>query len=129
VKFMLDTNAVIAVQRLANERFLKRLRKQRLADVVISSVTLHELYYGAYKSRHVDANLANIAALRFTVLPFDDDAARHTGQIRAALYQQPVGAFDAMIAGHARAQGLVLITHNTREFSRVPQLRLQDWES
>lgn len=128
MKFMLDTNAVIAVQRLANERFLKRLRKQRLAEVVISSVTLHELFCGAYKSRQVEHNLANIAALRFAVMPFDDDAAHHTGQIRAALYQQPIGAFDAMIAGHARARGLVLVTHNTREFSRVPQLRIQDWE-
>lgn len=128
MKFMLDTNAVIAVQRGVDAKFLKRLRRHRLADVVISSVTLQELYYGAHKSRHVEANLANIDAMRFRVLPYEEHAAVHTGAIRAALFRQPIGPYDAMIAGHARALGLVLVTHNTSEFTRVPQLQVQDWE-
>ena len=128
MKFMLDTNAVIAVQRGVDRQFLKRLRKHRLADVVISSVTLHELYYGAYKSKYVEANLANIAALRFQILPFDEDAARHTGEIRASLYRQPIGPYDCMIAGHAHSLRLVLVTHNTAEFMRVVDLKVQDWQ-
>ena len=63
--------------------------------------------------------------------PFDAAAASHSGQIRASLHRagQPIGSYDLMIAGHARSLGLVLVTHNTREFSRVPGLLVEDWTS
>jgi tRNA(fMet)-specific endonuclease VapC len=66
---------------------------------------------------------------RLEVLPFDDKAAYHFGQIRAALYRsgQPIGPYDMMIAGQARAAGLTLVTNNKKEFERVPGLVLEDW--
>jgi tRNA(fMet)-specific endonuclease VapC len=97
----------------------------------ISAVTLGELVFGAENSQHVEQNLADIEALaaRLEVLPFDNPAAYHFGQIRAALYRtgQPIGPYDMMIAGQARAGGLILVTNNVREFERVPGLLLEDW--
>ena len=66
---------------------------------------------------------------RLEILPLNEQAANHFGQIRAELYQlgQPIGPYDMMIAGHARALGLVLITNNAKEFERVPGLRIENW--
>lgn len=90
-----------------------------------------ELVFGAENSKYVERNLADIEAFaaRVEVLPFDNAAAYHFGQIRAALYHagQPIGAYDMMIAGQARAGGLTLVTNNVREFKRVPGLLLEDW--
>lgn len=86
----------------------------------ISAVTLGELIYGAEKSAQQERNLAEVEGLaaRFEVLPFDASAATHFGQLRAELRKAgtPIGPYDQMIAGHARALGLILITNNTREF-------------
>ena len=85
----------------------------------------------AEHSQQVDRNLADIEAMvaRREVLPFDNLAACHFGQIRAELYRagNPIGAYDMMIAGHARANGLTLITNNTKEFECVPGLVIEDW--
>jgi len=87
--------------------------------------------FGAEHSQQVERNLADIEALatRLEVLPFDNKAAYHFGQIRATLYRtgRPIGPYDMMIAGHARASGLILITNNVKEFERVPGLLLEDW--
>lgn len=63
------------------------------------------------------------------VVAFDEHAAEHFGQLRAELYRvgQPIGPYDMMIAGHARATGLILVTNNIKEFNRVPGLRLENW--
>ena len=99
--------------------------------MAISTVTLGELVFGAERSQHVERNLADIEALtaRLDVLPFNNSAAYHFGQIRAELYQKgnPIGPYDMMIAGHARAQGLTLVTNNIREFERVQGLRFENW--
>ena len=97
----------------------------------ISTITLGELVSGAERSQHVERNLADIESMtaRLELLPFDNKSAYHFGQIRAALYGagQPMGTYDMMIAGQARALGLILVTNNTKEFERVPGLRLEDW--
>ena len=97
----------------------------------ISTVTLGELVFGAEHSQQVERNLADIEALtaRLEVLPFDDSAAYHFGQIRSELHRRgnPIGPYDMMIAGHARAHGLILVTNNVREFERVPGLRFENW--
>ena len=128
-KFLLDTNAVIAVLR-GDAGFLQRLRTHEPADFALPAIVLHELYYGAYKSARVEANLARVQALRFDVLDFDAEDARRAGEVRAVLARAgtPVGPYDALIAGQALARGLTLVTHNTGEFSRVPGLRVEDWE-
>jgi tRNA(fMet)-specific endonuclease VapC len=97
----------------------------------ISSLTLGELVFGAEHSQQVERNLADIEALasRLKVLPFDNKATYHFGQIRASLYRtgRPIGPYDMMIAGHARASGLKLVTNNVKEFERVPGLLFEDW--
>jgi tRNA(fMet)-specific endonuclease VapC len=129
VRFLLDTNAVIAVLG-GKPSFLARVKQHRVGDFGVPSIVMHELFFGAFRSARQAANLARVDALQFEVLDFDREDARRAGEIRAQLAAAgaPIGPYDALIAGQALARGLVLVTHNTREFVRVPGLRLEDWE-
>ena len=130
LKYLLDTNIVIYTMKNRPQQ-VKRRFQQHHGRMGISTVTLGELVFGAEHSQQVERNLADIEALaaRLEVLPFDNKAAYHFGQIKATLYRigQPIGPYDMMIAGHARASGLILITNNVKEFERVPGLLLEDW--
>jgi tRNA(fMet)-specific endonuclease VapC len=130
MRFLLDTNIVIAVLNDATSRAAKRLREESPADVAISSIVAHELYYGAFKSARVQHNLDLVDALQFPVAAFDREDARQAGAIRALLAGQgkPIGPYDALIAGQALARNLILVTSNLREFERVPGLALEDWQ-
>ncbi len=96
----------------------------------MSAIVAHELFYGAYKGHRTAENLARLEALRFEVLYFDREDARHAGEIRALLAAAgaPIGSYDVLIAGQAVARGLTLVSHNVREFQRVSALYLEDWE-
>jgi tRNA(fMet)-specific endonuclease VapC len=128
MKFLLDANAVIAIMK-GEPAMLARLRTYQPADFGLPAIVAHELYYGACKSRRAAANVARVEALQFEVLSFDVEDARHAGAIRAELAAAgtPIGPYDALIAGQARARRLVLVTHNVREFARVPGLQVEDW--
>jgi tRNA(fMet)-specific endonuclease VapC len=130
LKFMLDTNIVIYTIKNRPAQ-VRDAFKRHSGQMVISAVTLGELIYGAEKSSQPERNLADVegVAARLEVLPFDDLAATHFGQVRAELASAgtPIGPYDQMIAGHARALGLVLITNNVDEFERVPGLRIENW--
>lgn len=130
LKYLLDTNIVIYTLK-KRPLHLKRRFQDNYGRMGISAVTLGELVFAAEHSQQVERNLADIEAMvaRFEVLPFGDKAAYHFGQIRAALYRtgKPIGPYDMMIAGQARALGLVLVTNNVKEFDRVPGLVLEDW--
>ena len=108
----------------------RRLLRRRPEDFGIPSITMHELFFGAYKGQRTEHSLAHIDALQFEVLEFDREDARQAGEVRADLARagKPIGPFDVLIAGQAMARGLTLITHNTREFCRVAGLRVEDWE-
>jgi tRNA(fMet)-specific endonuclease VapC len=128
--YMLDTNICIYVIR--NRPPALRDRFTRLADqLCISSITLGELIYGAEKSARPAENLAVVEQFtaRLDVLPFAEKAAAHYGQIRAQLEREGrvAGAYDMMIGGHARSEGLVLVTNNLREFERMEGLRVANW--
>ncbi|CAN5406714.1 hypothetical protein BH10PSE18_BH10PSE18_00270 [soil metagenome] len=101
--------------------------------MAMSSITLAELLHGAEKSKRVSENLAVIEDFcrRLDVLPYGAKAAQHYGAIRAALEKQgqPIGLNDLHIAGHARSEGLVLVTNNMSEFARVPALEMENWVS
>ena len=127
--FSLDTNAVIALLRDPGGTVAQRLRRQAPRNVSISAVVLHELYWGAYRSTRVEHNLAQVDALAFPVLDLDLDDAREAGRLRAELAAVglPIGGYDLLIAGQARARGLIVVTANTREFERVAGLRVEDW--
>jgi tRNA(fMet)-specific endonuclease VapC len=104
-------------------------RREAPRDVAISAIVVHELYYGAFKSQRVTQNVALVDALQFEVLEFDQDDAKHAGEVRALLAKRgtPIGPYDVLIAGQAKARQLTLVTHNTSEFSRVTGLRVQGW--
>jgi tRNA(fMet)-specific endonuclease VapC len=131
MRYLLDANAVIALLRGGSPRLAMRARQERVADVAISAVVAHELFYGAFKSRRATRNVAIVDALQFPVLEFDREDARQAGEIRAFLAVQgmAIGPYDILIAGQAVARGLILITHNTDEFRTVPGLRIEDWEA
>ena len=130
MKYLLDTNAVIAILK-GEPVMLGRLRAHLPSDFGLPSIVMHELYYGAHKSQRAANNLARVEALQFEVVPFDAEDAQHAGELRARLAAAgtPIGPYDALIAGQARARGLVLVTHNVREFARVGELQVQDWQT
>jgi tRNA(fMet)-specific endonuclease VapC len=130
VTYLLDSNAVIALMK-GHDGFLARIRQHHPRDFAISSIVVHELFYGARRGQRTTENLVRIESLRFEVLSFDREDARHAGEVRAMLAAAgtPIGPYDVLIAGQAIARGLTLITHNVREFQRVPALNLEDWET
>ena len=101
-------------------------------QIFLCDVVKAELYYGAFKSMRREENLALLDELSngFLSLPFDGNAAHHFGRIRAGLAKagNPIGPYDLQIAAIALSHSLTLVTHNTREFSRVAGLHLEDWE-
>ncbi|WP_272943812.1 type II toxin-antitoxin system tRNA(fMet)-specific endonuclease VapC [Crystallibacter crystallopoietes] len=127
---MLDINIATYVLKNRPEH-LRRKFNENAGRLALSAVALSELAYGAEKSSRVAANLEILDGFiaRLEVLPFDEAAAYHAGQIRADLQEAgpPIGAYDVMIAGHARSAGLTVVTNNRREFERVPGLQLADW--
>jgi tRNA(fMet)-specific endonuclease VapC len=131
MRYLLDTNACIDYLRRADSPIRQRLESLPAQDVFICSIVLGELIYGAYRSTDVALNFALIDTLRATVasLPFDDEVAEIFGELRAQLAKtgKPIGPYDLQIAATALANDLVLVTHNTSEFSRVPALQLDDW--
>ena len=130
LQYMLDTNICIYVMK--NYPAKLRERFNRLAEQLsMSSITLGELYYGAEKSARRLENLQAIEhfSARLEVLSFPAKAAAHYGQIRAELERRgkPVGAHDMLIGAHARAEGLIVVTNNAREFRRLPGVRVENW--
>ncbi|MDX8515437.1 type II toxin-antitoxin system VapC family toxin [Mesorhizobium captivum] len=126
--YLLDTNAVIAIMK-GDEDLLTVLKRNKPQDFALSAVVAHELYYGAYRGQRTAENLARLDALLFPVLEFDREDARHAGEIRAMLAMSgtPIGPFDVLIGGQARARGLTLMTRNIREFERVKDLAIETW--
>lgn len=131
MKYMLDTNICIFVIKHKPPQVVQRFLAHPAEDVCISSITYAELCHGVEKSQ---AKARNQMALMFllsnmAILPFDDCAAKEYGRIRADLERKgtPIGPMDMLIAGHAKAQNLVMVTNNVREFQRVEGLVIEDW--
>ena len=128
--YMLDTNICIYVMRIRAPELREKFNS--LAEqLCISSITLGELHYGAEKSSRRAENLTAIEhfVARLDVLPFADKAAAHYGQLRAELERAatPCGPHDTQIGGHARSEGLTIVTNNVREFERIPGLLIENW--
>lgn len=130
--YLLDTNVCIHLLNQRHTPIAQRFRQHNPADIALCSVVKAELFDGAQRSQRREANLQTLRTFfaPLASLTFDDAAAEHYGQIRADLLAQglPIGANDFLIAAIARAHDATLVTHNTAEFSRVPGLRLEDWE-
>lgn len=130
-RYLLDTNAVIGLLKTADSRLARRARRHKPSAVCISSIVAHELFYGAFKSQRKARNVALVDGLQFEVLEFDKEDARQVGEIRAALASSgtPIGPYDVLIAGQAKARDMVLVTRNVPEFKRVAGLRIENWET
>lgn len=131
MKYMLDTNICIYAIKNKPAQVLEHLLQQDPAEVCISAVTYAELTHGVEKSAAKDRNRA--ALLMFlapiSVLDFTAAAAEKYGQLRADVERAgtPVGTMDLLIAGHAEAEGLTLVTNNEREFRRIRGLEIENW--
>lgn len=130
LRFMLDTNIVIYVIKRRPIEVLETFNKYA-GQMCISSITLAELMHGVEKSAARARNLRNVEDFvsRLEVLDYGNKAADHYGNIRASLERQgkTIGVNDLHIAGHARSEGLTLVSNNTREFERIDGLMLVDW--
>ena len=122
MKYMMDTNICIYAIKNKPESVIRKILSQNPEDLCISVVTYAELMHGVEKSQAVEKNRIAMSLFlsAITVLDFDGEAAEVYGQIRAELERKgtPIGPMDLLIAGHARSQGLILVTNNTREFAR-----------
>mgnify|MGYP000076639617 CR=1 FL=1 len=129
-RVLLDTNILIFALRNRTPGLRDRMRAQ-VGRMAVSAISAAELAYGVERSSDPVRNrraTEELLALT-TPLAFDERAAEHAGEIRATLASAgtPIGAYDVLIAGHARSAGLTLVTNNVREFARVPGLLVEDW--
>jgi tRNA(fMet)-specific endonuclease VapC len=131
LKFLLDTNICVFLIRNKGMRVHEHIRGHRVGEIGISAITECELRFGADKSSAPEKNhlMLDRFFLTLPVLAFDSGCTREYGRIRAFLEKKgtPIGSLDMLIAAHALGMGLTLVTNNTREFSRVPSLRFEDW--
>ena len=129
--YLLDTNICVYIIRGRRREVVERFQQSALSDLLISSVTTAELYFGIEKSERREHNLEVLEAflLPITVQPFEGGAPKVYGKLRATLERQgtPIGPLDTLIAAHALSLGATLVTNNTREFERVPELSVENW--
>ena len=130
--FLLDTNICIGILTGRSPKAIDKLHQLAPTEVRICSVVRAELQFGARNSSRVEANLSLLETFLspFTSVAFDDGAANYYGRIRADLHRagKLIGPNDLLIAAMALANDLVLVTHNMKEFGRIPGLRWEDWE-
>ncbi|MFZ1640636.1 MAG: type II toxin-antitoxin system VapC family toxin [Candidatus Contendobacter sp.] len=131
-RYLLDTNACIALLR-NDEPITQHVVLAGEGHIWLCAPVKAELWFGVCKSQRVAENQVRLHRFfaNLPSLPFDDAAAEHFGDIRAALARQgkPISPYDLQIAAIARAHGLIVVTHNTREFARVSGLMLEDWQT
>ena len=131
MKWLLDTDTCIALIRHRTPEVLRKLRSRAVGQVGISTITLSEFAYGVARSGRPAENASALGEflLSLEIAPYDEAAAKAYGSLRATLEARgsPIGPLDTQIAAHALALDAILVTHNRREFDRVPGLRVDDW--
>ena len=129
--YLLDTNICIYALNGRYPELNRKLLSVPVEEIAVSSITVGELEYGAAKSRWPENTRLSMRAFlsNFEVIPFTEKDGIVFGSLRAFLEGKgtPVGAYDAMIAAQGIARGMIVVTHNTGEFSRVPGIALEDW--
>ena len=131
MKYMLDTNIIAYLKKNTPQSVRIRFLEEDPMDMCVSTIVLAELEYGIQKSSKREENEKTLMLMlaEIPILPFDVNAAREYGEIRAHLQSigKPIGSVDYLIAAHARSLGLTLVTNNTKEFDRVPGLKVENW--
>jgi len=131
MKFLLDTNIVSYWMR-GDERIIKRLSEKTPRDLALSAITYAEILYGIEKSpvrKRERKKKLDLIAGRIEIFPFDAEASRHYAPIRAHLERKGtvISERDLQIAAIGRANGFGIVTHNVKEFTRIPELTVEDW--
>ena len=133
MRYYLDTNIIIYGAKDVYPHLSDRILKHSPKSILIPSIVLYEIEYGAEKSINYDKTMFKYEKfLRlFSIAPFSVKAARYAGKVRSDLEKKgtPIGAYDVLIAGTVLADDGVLVTHNVEEFKRVEGLRVEDWTS
>ena len=133
MRYLLDTNACISYMNGRAPGLREIFHRKAFSDIVVSSITKAEMYFGSQKSQTPERSRTEQEEFFQGIdsLPFDNDAAAEYGIIRAYLERRgtPIGPHDMLIAAIARAKGLIVVTHNAKEYSRVPGLNIEDWEA
>jgi tRNA(fMet)-specific endonuclease VapC len=131
MRFLLDTNICIYIIKQKPAKVLAKFQTLNLSDIGVSSITVAELEYGAYKSQRSEQNRAALSQflIPLEVLPFDERATQTYGQIRAELEPRGIAidSMDMLIASQAISLGLIIVTNNVRELSQIPGLSLENW--
>ena len=131
LQYLLDTNVVSQLVRWPDGEVARRIAALEPGSVAISVIVAAELRYGAQRrgSARLTKQLEEVLSA-LDVLPLEEPADRHYGQIRSSLERsgKPIGRNDLLIAAHARAMGATLVTNNVGEFRRVPDLTVEDWQ-
>lgn len=131
--YLLDTNVCIKLLNKNNIAVVNKLKTHLPEKICLSTIVQFELYYGAYKSSNLEQNLVKLERFfsQFNILPFDEKSAKIAGKIRTELNKlgTPIGVYDLQIASIALAHNLILVTHNVQEFSRLKNLKYEDWET
>lgn len=131
MKFLLDTNICIYIIKQRPAKVLKRFTRHSPGDILISSITIAELRYGAEKSLHVQQNHDALSGfiVPLEIVDFDEKAAVEYGKVRAMLEQkgEPIGSMDMLIGSQALSLGVTLATNNTKEFKRIRGLKVENW--
>jgi tRNA(fMet)-specific endonuclease VapC len=130
--YLLDTNTCIFLKNKKPLHVLDKLRSVVDLGVYISSITVAELQFGVYNSQNIEKNRISLTEFLapFTIIDFDDNDAEQFGKIRSKLKSegQLIGPYDMLIAAQAISKKLILVTNNTGEFSRIGELKLEDWK-
>ena len=131
MKYMLDTNICIFIIKHQPENVIQKFMEDDPDDICISAITYAELAYGVEKSQSKEKNKIALMVLlsEIQIVPFDDLAAQIYGEIKVDLQKKgtPIGPLDTLIAAHAKALNLILVTNNIKEFARVDDLEAEDW--
>ncbi|WP_196502354.1 PIN domain-containing protein [Aestuariivirga litoralis] len=132
IRYLLDTDFCVHALRKRTPAVARMLR-EHATEAALSDITAYELFYGAasYDAPETRLHIIEDFISRFQILPFNTEAARHAGVIRAELEAQGkmIGNLDILIGAIARAEGLTLLTGNVREFSRIKGLHTKSWRT
>ena len=130
MRYLIDTNIFIATM-VRDDRAIARRLRVHGHESGLSSIVLHELYLGAFESRRREEGLRVVRSIGLPLVPFEANDARAAAEIRADLRRKgaPIGSYDLLIAGQARARGLIVVTRNVGEFRRVQGLQVEDWSA
>jgi len=131
MSYLLDTNICIYIIKRKPRQVIDRFNRLKPSDIAISAITIAELEYGAQKSQRLQQNMAALQQflIPLEIVAFDQQAAQVYGVIRTNLEQQGqvIGSLDMLIAAQAISASMILVTNNIGEFSRIPNLQLENW--